>query len=104
MHHMIYVTYPFLDLARDVSRALIESRLVACANIFPAHESLYHWEGKVQSDTEIAVIYKATSDKFNAIRDKILELHTYDCPCIVVLPIEKGHDAFLQWIEAETRG
>lgn len=101
---ILYVTYPNLPLARDVSRILIESRLAACANIFPVHESLYWWEGQVQSAPEIAVIYKTANDKFEALRDKILELHPYDCPCIVALPIEKGHDAFLQWIEAETKG
>lgn len=104
MHLLIYVTYPDLAFARDISHTLIESYLAACANIFPAHESVYHWEGKVQSACEIAVIYKTANDKFDALRDKILELHPYDCPCIVALPIEKGHEAFLQWIEAETRG
>lgn len=104
MYVMIYVTYPTDECAREISRALLEGRLVACANIFPAHESLYWWEGKVQSAAETAVIYKTTNDEFEALQDKIAELHPYDCPCIVALPIENGYAPFLQWIEAETKG
>lgn len=104
MHLLIYVTYPSAETAREISKAVIESRFAACANIFPAHESLYWWEGQVQSASETAVIYKTTKDKFEALRDKIAQLHPYDCPCIVALPIENGHAPFLQWIETETRG
>lgn len=100
---MIYITYPNAKQARDISKVLVERRLVACANIFPAHESLFWWDGAVQSSAERAVIYKTTDDKFDAVRDAVLELHGYECPCIVALPIEKGHEPFMRWIEAETK-
>lgn len=76
---------------------------MACANIFPAHQSLYWWEGAVQSASETAVIYKTRAENFEAVKDKILSLHPYECPCIIALPIEKGHAGFLEWIEKEAQ-
>lgn len=99
---MIYVTYPALEMAREVSRILVEERLVACANIFPAHESLYHWDGAVQSENEVAVIYKTAQTRYAPLQARILALHPYECPCIAAMPIEKTHDDFARWIVSET--
>lgn len=101
---IIYVTYKDEAQAQEISSVLVESRLVACANMFPAHRSLYWWDGGVQSASEVAVIYKTVAENFDRVREVILDRHSYECPCIVGLPIEKGHFPFLQWIEAETRG
>lgn len=89
--------------AEIISKALVEERLVACANIFPAHGSLYWWEDKVESAQEVAVIFKSRSELFDKIENKIKALHSYDVPCIVSWPIEQGHKPFLEWIEIETR-
>lgn len=99
---MIYVTYPALEKAREVSRILVEERLVACANIFPAHESLYHWDGAMQSENEVAVIYKTAQTRFEPLKARILALHPFECPCIAAMPIENAHDDFVRWIVSET--
>lgn len=99
----VYVTYPDMSCAQSVSEALVTERLAACANILPVLQSLYWWEGAVQKGTEIGVIYKTTTDRFDALRDEILSLHPYECPCIVALPIERGHGPYLQWVENETK-
>lgn len=99
----IYVAYKDEAQAQEISSTLVGERLVACANIFPAHRSLYWWDGSVQSASEIAVVYKTVSANFEAVRDRIVQIHSYTCPCIVALPIEMGHLPFLQWIKAETK-
>jgi periplasmic divalent cation tolerance protein len=99
----IYVTCRDEQEAQGLARALLEQRIVACANILTPHQSLYWWEGKIQSAPEAAVIFKTREDLFEKLEAAIKERHSYDCPCIVALPVEKGHAPFLQWIEAETQ-
>ena len=99
--YLLYVTYKDRQQAQEISKILVEARLVACANIFPAHESLYWWDGAVQNATETAVLYKTRAENFAAVEAKIKAFHSYECPCIVALPIEKGYKPFLDWISRE---
>jgi periplasmic divalent cation tolerance protein len=98
---VVYVTYPSAESAQAISRAVLEGRLAACANIFPAHRSLYWWEGSVQDAAEVAVIYKTSVSGFTALKEKILSLHPYECPCVAAWPVERGHSAFLEWVLRE---
>jgi len=102
-HIIIYVTYPDKEEAQKISEALVDSRLVACANMFAPHDSMYWWGGKVECAQEVAVIYKTTSEQFEAVETKIKALHSYDVPCIVSWAIEKGHKPYLDWVNLETR-
>lgn len=99
---LIYIICASREEAKEIASALLENKLVACANIFPAHQSIFRWEEKTQVAEETAVIFKTTQDKFQAVEAKILKMHSYECPCIVALPIEQGHEPFLQWIASET--
>lgn len=98
----VYVTCASRDEARNMADAIVGQRLAACANIMAGHDSVYWWEGKVQSAQEVAVVFKTRFDLFPALEAAIKEIHSYDVPCIVALPIETGHEPFLKWIEAET--
>ena len=100
---MVYITCPDSEEAQKISRELVERRLVACANILPQMQSVYRWEGTVETGDEIAVIFKTRAELFDQVKEAIVELHSFECPCIVALPIEKGHAPFLEWIEAETQ-
>ncbi len=100
----IYATFPSQEEARKIAGALVEQRLAACANIMAPHRAVYRWEGKVENAEETAVVFKTRADLFDRAREKILEMHSYDTPCIVAWPVERGHEAFLRWIEAETAG
>ncbi len=100
----IYVTYPSEKDAQEISKVLLEARLVVCANIFPAHRSLYWWEGKVEDAQEVAVVYKTRRELFGRVEALIKEKHPYDVPCVVSLPVEQGSLAFLEWVKAESRG
>lgn len=94
----VYVTYKDQAQAQAVSKAAIDARLAACANIFHVHESLYCWDGAVQNSTEVAVLYKTTAALYPALEAKIKALHSYECPCIVAWQLEHGNPAFLEWI------
>lgn len=98
----VYITCPTSEEAAKIATAMVEQRLAACANILAPHQSVYWWDGQVQAGQEVAVIFKTRKALFNALEKAICALHSYECPCIVALPIELGHAPFLQWIQTET--
>lgn len=100
---MVYVTCSGAEEAGIIAAAAVNERLAACANIFPPHQSVYHWQGKVERGEEVAVIMKTRTDLFAALKARVVELHSYDTPCVVAWPVERGNAAFLQWVEDETK-
>ena len=86
------------DEARKIARHLVENRLAACVNLIPRVESIYRWQGKVESAAECLLLIKTTVDRFPAVRDALGELHSYEVPECVVLPIEDGSETYLQWL------
>lgn len=102
-HVLLYVTTANANEAKLIARTLLNERLVACANIDSSITSLYRWKGDVQEDSEARLILKTRQPLTNRTVARIKELHSYDCPCILALPIEGGNEAFMRWIDAETR-
>jgi len=86
------------DEARKIARHLVENRLAACVNVIPRVESIYRWQGKVEFAAEWLLLIKTTVDRFPAVRDALGELHSYEVPECVVLPIEDGSETYLQWL------
>jgi periplasmic divalent cation tolerance protein len=84
--------------AHGIAQHLVEKRLAACVNIISQVESIYRWQGKVESSREWLLIIKTTAEKFAAVRDAIQELHSYDLPECIALTIEDGSSAYLEWI------
>lgn len=99
---IVYVTAPSQQESEKIAAALLDKKLIACANIFPPHTALYRWKGKTERAQEHAVIMKTRAILFDRVREEIAALHSYECPCIVSWPIEKGHAPFLRWIGEET--
>ena len=99
----VYVTASDAAEAEKLGRAVVEARLAACANILGPTTAIYWWEGQVESGQEVALVLKSRQDLVPAITEKIIALHSYDCPCVVALPISGGNVEFLQWLEDETR-
>ncbi len=97
-----YMTAGDIAEARLIARTIVDERLAACANILPEMESFYHWDGAVQSDREVVIIAKTPRRLFEKLRERVVELHSYDCPCVVALDLVDGHPAFLDWIAAQT--
>lgn len=98
----VYVTAPSFDVAHKIGRALVEERLAACVNIIPGMHSIYRWQRKIETATEAVLIAKSRASLFEEIEKRIIELHPYDCPCIVAWPIAAGHQSYLDWLGQET--
>ena len=86
------------DEARKIARHLVENRLAACVNIVRQIESIYRWQGKVESSQEWLLLIKTTADRFPAVRDAIWESHSYELPECIAISIEDGSAAYLEWI------
>lgn len=87
--------------AKIIATAVIEARLAACAQTMPI-ASCYWWDGKVVNDSELLILFKTVAGKYSELEAKILDMHSYDTPEIIRLPINGGFDRYLAWIEKET--
>ena len=101
--HFIYMTAGSKEEANNIGQALVEARLAACVNIIDNMTSVYRWEEKVQQDSEVVLIAKTTEALVPELIDKVKSVHSYDCPCIVSLPISDGYPPFLDWINNEVK-
>lgn len=99
---LIYITASSKAEAMKLARALVEARLIACANILDGITSLYWWDGKVAEDQEVVVVCKTRTDLVDAVIARVKESHSYSCPCVVAVPITAGNPDYLTWIETET--
>ncbi len=98
----ILTNAPDEALARHIGVTLVEQKLAACVNILGACESVYRWQGKVDSVREIPLLIKTTRSRYAALEASLLKLHPYDVPEIIVLPIDAGLPAYLDWVRTET--
>ena len=99
---VVYVTAP-AEEALQMARTLVEERLVACVNIVPGLRSIYWWQGKVEDEPEVLCIMKTQTSLFEALRDRVRELHSYEVEEIIALPIVAGNPPYLDWIKENTK-
>ena len=85
--------------AERIARAVVDRGLAACVNVLPQVVSIYRWKGSVEREEERLLVMKTTSDRFEALRQAIVELHPYDVPEIIALPIAAGHEPYLAWLD-----
>jgi len=95
---LFYVTCADTTEAEHIASALLERKLIACANILPQMLSLYHWQGELCRSEECVLLLKSTAIHSEEIIAAVQELHSYDTPCVLALPIEAGAADFMQWI------
>lgn len=99
----VYVTVPTADVGRQVAAALIESKLAACVSMIPGVESMYWWEGKVETETELLLMIKSRASLVDALTTRVKEIHPYDTPEVIAVPITGGSDAYIKWLLDATR-
>ncbi len=81
-----------------IARALVERRLAACVTVLGSACSVYRWDGRIVEEEERPLLIKTTAERFEAVRATIRELHTYEVPEVLALPIERGDPAYLEWL------
>ena len=84
-----------------MGRSLVEEELAACVNFWPV-QSIYRWQGKVEKGAEMAMLVKTRAELVERVIQRVKELHSYEVPDIVSLPIEKGYPPYLRWIDEST--
>jgi periplasmic divalent cation tolerance protein len=98
---VVLCTVSSLEDGRRMARELVDQRLAACVNLIPKVESIYRWQGAVESAEEVLLVVKTTPARFAELRDKIAELHSYEVPEILALPVTDGSAAYLEWLSAD---
>jgi periplasmic divalent cation tolerance protein len=89
--------------AARLGRALVEERLAACATLIPAVQSIYRWQGKVESATETLLLLKTNPEQLAALEARLHELHSYQTPEFLVLGVEAASQPYLDWLQASLR-
>jgi len=100
---LVCVTAPNRDAAERIAKAAVEERLAACANLLGDMRSAFFWQGETRLEDETALLLKTAQDRLEALTARIRELHPYEEPCVVALPVIGGSESFIAWIVAETR-
>lgn len=95
---VVLVTAPDGETAERLGRMLVEERLAACVNVVPAVTSIYRWEGQVETDQETLLVIKTSTEGFEALRRRVVELHPYDTPEVLALDVRDGSREYLDWV------
>ncbi len=102
-YRSVYITTSNSAEARKIGRDLVASRLAACVNIIDSMSSIYWWEGELQEDQESILIAKTSEALVSGLIGRVKEIHSYDVPCVVALPLLEGNQDYLDWIAKEVR-
>ncbi len=99
---LIYITTSDRPEAIRIGKILVEERLAACVNVIDSMVSIYRWQGEMCEDAEAVLLAKTSRGRVDALVARVAALHSYECPCIVTLPIASGNPPFLNWILEQT--
>ncbi|MEX2600813.1 MAG: divalent-cation tolerance protein CutA [Balneolaceae bacterium] len=101
---LVYITTRDREEARSIGMTLVEERLAACVNIIDGMESIYRWEGAIETDSETILIAKTSYHRMEKLTRRVKELHSYDTPCIlsITLTEQEGNEEYLKWLMKES--
>ncbi len=102
MIKLLYATFAGKEEALSIAHKLLEEKLIACANVLDGGASIYRWQGEVQQASEVILFAKTTEAQAEKAASRIKELHSYELPCVLILPVESGLPEFMEWVETET--
>lgn len=94
---VVYITCAGREEALRIARAAVTEGLAACGNLRP-HDSVYRWEGRVEEAAEVGLLLKTTREAYPALEARVRALHSYELPCIVAWPVERGLPGYLDWV------
>jgi periplasmic divalent cation tolerance protein len=97
---MVFCTCPNHNEASQLAHAIVNEGAAACINIVPAIESVYRWEGKIETSQEVLLLIKTTRARFPPLRELIVRLHSYDTPEVIAVPVADGLAKYLAWLGA----
>lgn len=98
-YRLCLTTCPDAEFAEKIGRALVEERLAACVNILPSMRSIYRWRGQIESAGEQLLLIKIRAEDYPAVEQRLRELHPYELPEVIAVPIVNGLPAYLSWLE-----
>lgn len=101
--HLVLVTAPDGEVARNLAGAILEARLAACVNIVPQIESHYWWRGKIDQSTEVLLLIKTTKARLKALQKLVIEQHPYDTPEFVAFPASVVAEKYLAWVHESVK-
>ena len=101
--YFVYVTAPTMAEAEAIGEALVSERLAASVNLIDQMRAIYWWKGKKESRKEVVVLAKTKASLVEAVIRKVKGMHSYECPCVVSVPMSQGNPDFMDWIAEETR-
>ncbi len=97
-----FITAPNEEEAVKIARSLVEARLAACVTIVKNVRSIYTWQGNIEDDSEVLMIAKTRKSLFDGLSARVRELHSYDVPEIIAIPVTDGSEAYLRWLREST--
>eukprot|EP00877_Chromochloris_zofingiensis_P010914 jgi/Chrzof1/6076/Cz17g08020.t1 len=99
---VVYVTVPDENTGKQIAAKLVEDHLVACVNMVPGVQSIYWWDNKVNYDSELMLIIKTRESLLGALTTQVKQLHPYDEPEVIAMPIIGGSDTYIAWLKDST--
>ena len=98
----VYMTAGSVEEAKSIGQILVGQNLAACVNLFENMTSIYKWEEKLEESQEVIMIAKTRKTLMPKLIETVNSIHSYDCPCILELPVQGGNPDFLSWIGSQT--
>jgi periplasmic divalent cation tolerance protein len=101
---VVLVTAPSQEAAEQITTTIVQERLAACGNIVPGITSIYRWQDQVQRDAEVLIVFKTMSESVQRLTERVLQLHPYDVPEVIALPVLAGSAEYLEWVASNATG
>lgn len=98
---LVYTLFGSADAAGRIARMMVDERLAACANILGTATSLYEWKGRVEEASEVPVLFKTTIEGRDALMNRLAQVHDYEVPAILALPVDAAHIPFAAWVSVQ---
>jgi periplasmic divalent cation tolerance protein len=95
---VVFTACPSAEIAGTLARSLVEERLAACVNQIPGVTSTYIWKDTLQTDAETVLMIKTTAGRFDALKARVKELHPYELPELIAIPVCGGAEKYLAWV------